>query len=189
MRTRPDVQRPDFASMRRRSETLGTFLPVDGSFATYLTQAAWRSIQPGMSTAAPYVVDRTLRTVLFATSLLCIAAQGVADSSADPSGAGNPAATRERVDAEVPRSQYPAPGECRLWYPGRPPGEQPPPGDCRLLPAVPQGALLIRRSSSGGLDRVTTKDAVEVEALVWIFNIAAGAVVREASPHRNALHE
>ncbi|MDK0560386.1 hypothetical protein P6O24_15210, partial [Clostridium perfringens] len=64
-----------------------------------------------------------------------------------------------------------------------------PPGDCRLLPAVPQGALLIRRNSSGGVDRVTAEEAVQAEALVWIFNIAAGAVIREASPHRNAHHE
>lgn len=176
--------------MRRRSATLGTFLPVDGSFATYLTQAAWRSIQPDMSTAASYVVDRTLRTVLFATSLLCIASRAAADPGSDASRDGDAAATRERVGVEVPRNQYPAPGECRLWYPGRTPGEQPPPGDCRLVPAVPQGALLIRRSGSGGADRATTEDAAPVEALVWIFDIAAGAVVREASPHRNApLHD
>jgi hypothetical protein len=53
-----------------------------------------------------------------------------------------------------------------------------------LLPAVPQGALLIRRSSSGG-DRITVEDAAHAEALVWIFNIAAGAMIREAGSHRN----
>jgi hypothetical protein len=124
--------------------------------------------------------------VLVATSLLCVAAQALADSNTDASAASHAAAKRERVAADVPRSRYPAPGECRLWYPGRPPGEQPPPGDCRLLPAVPQGALLVRRSSSGGVYRVTAEEAVQAEALVWIFNIAAGAVIREASPHRNA---
>ncbi|RTQ46518.1 hypothetical protein EJV47_21435 [Hymenobacter gummosus] len=27
----------------------------------------------------------------------------------------------------VPRGHYPPPGECRIWYPNRPPGQQPPP--------------------------------------------------------------
>jgi hypothetical protein len=183
------LHRPGFPSTRRSSATSGTFLPADGSFATYLATAPWRSIEPGMRTTAPYVVDRSLRTGLVAASLMCIAVRVTADSSPERSTSSEPAAKRERVAAEVPRSQYPAPGECRLWYPGRPPGEQPSPGDCRLLPAVPQGALLIRRSTSGGVDRVTAEDAVQAEAVVWIFNIAAGAVVREASPHRNALHE
>jgi hypothetical protein len=45
----------------------------------------------------------------------------------------------------IPRGHYPPPGECRVWFPDRPPGQQPPPGDCRRLrAAVPRGAWLIR---------------------------------------------
>lgn len=36
----------------------------------------------------------------------------------------------------VPRGHYPPPGECRIWYPNRPPGHQPPPTDCRSLVGV-----------------------------------------------------
>lgn len=35
--------------------------------------------------------------------------------------------------ADVPRGQYPPPGECRVWYPNRPPGQQPPPTSCDRL--------------------------------------------------------
>jgi hypothetical protein len=30
----------------------------------------------------------------------------------------------------IPEVQLPAPGECRVWYPGRPAGQQPPPQSC-----------------------------------------------------------
>ncbi|QGZ32170.1 hypothetical protein GQA94_19750 [Stutzerimonas stutzeri] len=46
---------------------------------------------------------------------------------------------------EVPKGHLPPPGECRIWYPDRAPGQQPPPGNCRELRRhVPYGATLIR---------------------------------------------
>jgi hypothetical protein len=36
----------------------------------------------------------------------------------------------------VPRGHYPPPGECRIWYPNRPPGQQPPPRPCGSLVGV-----------------------------------------------------
>ncbi len=46
---------------------------------------------------------------------------------------------------EVPKGHLPPPGECRIWYPDRAPGQQPPPGNCRdLRRHVPYGATLIR---------------------------------------------
>lgn len=48
-------------------------------------------------------------------------------------------------DHPVPKGHMPPPGECRIWYPDRPPGQQPPPGDCRELRRhVPPGAYLIK---------------------------------------------
>ena len=35
--------------------------------------------------------------------------------------------------AGVPRGHYPPPGECRVWYPNRPAGQQPPPTSCDRL--------------------------------------------------------
>lgn len=43
---------------------------------------------------------------------------------------------------DIPEGQYPAPGECRIWYPERPAGQQPPPVKCGA--AVPAGAWLIQ---------------------------------------------
>ncbi len=45
----------------------------------------------------------------------------------------------------VPATHLPPPGECRIWYPNRDPGDQPSPGDCRdLQRSVPSGAVLVR---------------------------------------------
>jgi hypothetical protein len=41
----------------------------------------------------------------------------------------------------IPKGHYPPHGECRIWFPDRPPGQQPPPGRCDR---VPPGAWLIR---------------------------------------------
>lgn len=46
---------------------------------------------------------------------------------------------------DIPRGHYPPPGECRVWFPGRPAGHQPAPASCRELRShVPPGAWLIR---------------------------------------------
>lgn len=45
----------------------------------------------------------------------------------------------------IPAGHLPPPGECRIWYPDRSPGDQPPPGSCRdLQHQVPPGAVLVR---------------------------------------------
>lgn len=47
---------------------------------------------------------------------------------------------------DIPRGHLPPPGQCRIWYPGEPPGNQPPPGDYyRLRRQVPPGAWLLYR--------------------------------------------
>jgi hypothetical protein len=48
-----------------------------------------------------------------------------------PTGSPGP-----RQLAGVPRGHYPPPGECRVWYPNRPPGHQPPPVSCDRLRGI-----------------------------------------------------
>ena len=51
----------------------------------------------------------------------------------------------ERLD--IPSGHYPGPGECRVWYPDRPAGQQPPPRKCEEVEGqVPPGAWLIHHS-------------------------------------------
>jgi hypothetical protein len=44
----------------------------------------------------------------------------------------------------IPPGHYPPRGECRIWYAGRPPGQQPPPQPCgRLEGRLPLGSWLL----------------------------------------------
>lgn len=59
----------------------------------------------------------------------------------------------------VPNGHLPPPGECRIWYPGRPAGHQPPPGRCsRLAAQVPASAWLIERPSRASRYYVSAYD-------------------------------
>jgi hypothetical protein len=43
----------------------------------------------------------------------------------------------------VPPGHYPAPGYCRVWHPGWPPGQQPKPFPCHKPVAIPAGAFIL----------------------------------------------
>ena len=67
--------------------------------------------------------------------------------------------TKEKPNEEKPKGQghaalhippghLPDPGECRIWIPGTPPGQQSPAGDCaELAEQIPPGAYLISRAT------------------------------------------
>jgi hypothetical protein len=49
----------------------------------------------------------------------------------------------------VPPGHYPEPGQCRLWYAGRPPGQQPGPIACDvLIGRVPRGSFVLYNSKA-----------------------------------------
>jgi|EndMetStandDraft_7_1072992.scaffolds.fasta_scaffold189580_2 hypothetical protein len=82
----------------------------------------------------------------------------------------------------IPNGHLPPPGECRIWYPGRPAGHQPPPGRCGALSRqVPAGAWLIRRPDADPqyVDvSVYDQRRPGVVLDVGIFDARTGAFVR-----------
>ena len=50
---------------------------------------------------------------------------------------------------KVPPGHYPRAGQCRLWYSGRPPGQQPAATRCEsLIGRVPRGAFILYNSNA-----------------------------------------
>ena len=55
----------------------------------------------------------------------------------------------DRGRLRVPPGHYPRVGECRLWFPGRPPGQQPRSQGCRGIERIaPAGSWILYRPSS-----------------------------------------
>ena len=49
-----------------------------------------------------------------------------------------------RAAGRIPPGHYPRAGECRIWFLGRPPGQQPRPVRCEsLIGHVPRGSFLL----------------------------------------------
>jgi hypothetical protein len=78
-------------------------------------------------------------TALVFTALFVVALSGCAPRSTPPPPEAEVIETEERQthgDRDrvgplgIPEGHLPQPGECRVWYPGRPPGQQPPPQQC-----------------------------------------------------------
>lgn len=62
----------------------------------------------------------------------------------DTKSKDNKRANKARGLTGVPRGHYPPPGQCRLWYQGRPPGQQPAATKCSaLMGRVPAGAFVL----------------------------------------------
>ena len=79
----------------------------------------------------------------------------------------------------IPQGHYPPPGECRIWFPDRPPGHQPPP--TKNCSQVPPGAWVIQHPEDDQ-DHVHVT-AYEIEnpgniIAVGEFEIGTGLFVR-----------
>jgi hypothetical protein len=54
---------------------------------------------------------------------------------------------------KVPKGHYPPPGQCRLWFEGRPPGRQPRVTKCESLRGnVPAGAFILYNDQAWDTD-------------------------------------
>lgn len=70
------------------------------------------------------------------------------------------------LDLDIPLGHLPPPGECKLWYPKRPSGQQPPPASCdMLINTAPVDKVVIDHYGRIVLDRrgLVTITAVAVE--------------------------
>lgn len=105
-------------------------------------------------------------------------------SSADASGNGNKSTA---ATLGIPPGHLPPPGQCKVWMPGEPPGQQKKKyksGDCSYVERqVPPGGWLVYRP---------TEDKKEVRVSVYgsqrpgvvsirFFDIATGVLLREES--------
>jgi hypothetical protein len=95
----------------------------------------------------------------FITTFLAVLVAGCSTGSSVPVArrpAGNVIVVNEtpraRV-AHVPPGHYPPPGQCRLWYAGRPPGRQPKAVPCMALRGhIGNGVFIVHNSRSWDAD-------------------------------------
>jgi hypothetical protein len=87
----------------------------------------------------------------------------------------------------IPPGHFPRPGECRIWYPGTPPGRQPRPKSrsCEGIAALaPAGSWILYRPSGERLVHVRVVDERRAGVIVRIriFEAESGRFVREENP-------
>lgn len=70
---------------------------------------------------------------------------GFGDKQEAPRTQSGGHAPAQSSSADIPPGHMPPPGQCRIWYHGKPAEQQPAPGKCKKLhKKVPRGATLIR---------------------------------------------
>ena len=80
----------------------------------------------------------------------------------------------------IPRGHLPAPGECRVWYPGRPPGQQPPPSRCgeAMANARPGTWVLYRPDREEVHTRIIDARRAGIVAQVRVYDADRGRYLR-----------
>jgi len=89
----------------------------------------------------------------------------------------------------IPPGHLPAPGQCRVWIPGEPPGKQKKKGssgDCDVVSRdVPAGGWLVYRPSEDKKEVVVREYGSGRQVTsVRVFDIVTGALLREVDPER-----
>jgi hypothetical protein len=85
------------------------------------------------------------------------------------------------ADLNVPPGHLPRRGQCRLWFPGRPPGRQPRAADCgSVMRSAPAGAWVLYRANDDHVHRRTIDSRRSgVVVSVHVFMSATGRYVRD----------
>lgn len=102
-----------------------------------------------------------------------------ADRHSHPNDRGSCFEKHGYAHLKIPKGHYPPPGECRMWFPDRPPGQQPPPVSCDA--PVPAGAWLIAHPPElGNRVHVTAYEPRVPGRVIAIgeFDIGSGALIR-----------
>lgn len=87
----------------------------------------------------------------------------------------------------IPPGHLPPPGQCRVWIPGAPPGQQKKqyaPGDCDVVSGdVPAGGWLVYRPGGDKKEVVVREYGAGSQVTsVRVFDIVTGALLREVAP-------
>src|SRR5688572_5512304 len=89
----------------------------------------------------------------------------------------------ERRVLKVPPGHFPRPGECRLWFPDRPPGQQPHAGSCMGLGRIaPAGTWILYRPANDKKilhARVIDPKKDGVVVVVRVYDARKGTYLRE----------
>ncbi len=88
----------------------------------------------------------------------------------------------------IPRGHLPSPGSCRIWLPGRPPGQQPAATYCAdAVKYAPAGSWVIYRPAYDRRNvyvRVIDSRRHGVVTEVHVFTVRRGTYVRTEMPSR-----
>ncbi len=109
----------------------------------------------------------------------------VAASSSESAGNGKKSTA---ATLGIPPGHLPPPGQCKVWMPGEPPGQQKKryqAGDCSSVQRqVPPGGWLVYRPSKDKKEvRVSVYDSRRPEVIaIRFFDLATGVLLREESP-------
>lgn len=92
----------------------------------------------------------------------------------------------ERRSLRVPPGHYPPVGQCRVWFPGQPPGKQPKAGSCIGIGRVaPAGSWILYRPASDKKvlhARVIDPKRDGVVVSIRVYDVERGTYLRDEKP-------
>ena len=96
--------------------------------------------------------------------------------------------TDDKSPLRIPSAQLPAPGQCRVWYPGRPPAQQPKAAACAEAEAAapPDSWVLYRPREDPRLVQVKIVDPDQAGAIlrIRVYDAALGTYLGTKQPKR-----